>query len=314
MPWSRRFDIPENRDLTMQEMSDGSLRIIPGDIHEEEKESKIPILKEDTEDRIYYKILREYLEGAKKITLVGNLNDEQMDFIQVIHRRIVGLEVTEQTENEIVLTDLLKPEDVDLDKIVNQMFSFNIAMTKDILTHIQDGKSPGDKILDRDSVTTRNHNLAYRCCFSALKDSIYLSKLGKITKDILIYSRIIRYLDMIGTTLVGISYLINTEMTEGMRKYHYRVFDKDGKLNEALTDYLEEWLDYFRSVKKVLKNGNLDQATELYIQRFDLRFDSDGLEKGEHLTNVVNFTDQLNRMSSLIVRDFMMSPIYSENN
>jgi phosphate uptake regulator len=308
MSWSRRFDIPEKRELTVKEMSDGSLRIIPGDLEKRHEEVKIPILKDDTEDEIYYRILRKYLEAYKKIILVGNLTDEQMDFIQVIHRRIVGLEVTEQKKDEIILTDLLKPEDVDLDKVVNQMFSFTIAMTNDIIAHIEQGKSPRDKILDRDSVTTRNHNLAYRCCTMALKDSIYLGKLKKTTKEILILSRVIRYLDMIGTILVGISYLINTEMTEGMKKYHYKAFEKDEKLNKKLGKYLNKWLKYFRSTKKVLKKKNAKKATELYLQRFDFRFSPDikGVKSTEHLTNVVDLTEQLNRMSSLILRDFMM--------
>lgn len=308
MSWSRRFDIPEKRELTVKEMNDGSLRIIPGDLEKRQGEIKIPILKDDTEDKIYYKILRKYLEAYKKIILVGNLTDEQMDFIQVVHRRIVGLEVTEQKKDEIILTDLLKPEDVDLDKVVNQMFSFVIAMTNDIISHIEQGKSPKDKILDRDSVTTRNHNLAYRCCNMALKDSIYLGKLRKTVKEILILSRIIRYLDMIGTILVGISYLINTEMTEGMKKYHYKVFERDEKLNKNLGRFLKKWLKYFKATKKVLKKKDIEKATDLYLQRFDyvFRVNTKEIKSTEHLTSVVDLTDQLNRMSSLIVRDFMM--------
>ncbi|MBD3155230.1 MAG: hypothetical protein GF368_01065 [Candidatus Aenigmarchaeota archaeon] len=231
-----------------------------------------------------------------------------MDFIQVIHRRIVGLEVTEQKKDEIILTDLLKPEDVDLDKVVNQMFSFVIAMTNDIISHINQGKSPKDKILDRDSVTTRNHNLAYRCCNMALRDSIYLGKLKKTTKEILIISRIIRYLDMIGTILVGISYLINMEMTEGMKKYHYKAFERDEKLNKKLGGFLKKWLSYFKKTKKVLKKNDIKEATELYLKRFNYIFSTNiqGVKSPEHLTNMVDLTDQLNSMSSLILRDFMM--------
>ena len=307
MSWSRRFDIERKRELTVNEMSDGSLLIIPGDLEKREEEIRIPILKQDTDDEIYYKILRKYLDGYKKIILVGNLTDEQMDFIQVIHRRIVGLEVTEQKKDQIILTDLLKPEDVDLDKIVNQMFSFIIAMTNDIIIHIKEEKPLGDKILDRDSVTTRNHNLAYRCCIMALKDSIYLGKLKKTTKEILIISRIIRYLDMICTILVGISYLINTEMTEGMKKYHYKLLEKDKKLDKALGKYLKNWLTYFKTIKNLLKKKNVEKAAELYTGRFDYRFEPDkDFKSGEYLTNIINFTEQLNRMSSLILRDFIM--------
>ena len=292
----------------MSETQEGSLLITPGDIKILEDEIQIPIKKEMLSDEIYYKILREYLKGYKKIILVGKLTDEQMGFIHVIHRRIVGLEVTEQERERIILTDLLKPEDVDLDKITNQMFSFIIAMANDIISYINDSQSPGDKILDRDSVTTRNHNLAYRCCTMSLKDSMYLGKLKKTTDEILIISRIIRYLDMIGTTLVGISYLINEKMTEGMKKYHYKVFERNEEINKNLDKFLKKWLVYFKSIKDALKKKNTEKATKLYLNRFDLVFDikSNTLKPSEHLTNISNFLEQLSKISSFILRDFIM--------
>jgi len=292
----------------MEENQDGSLLITPGDIKKLEGEIQIPITKEITPDEIYYKILREYFQGYKKIILIGDFTDEQMDFIGIIQKRIVGLEVTDQKKNQIIITDLLRPENVDLDKIVNQMFSFITAMANDIITHISEGKSPGDKILDRDSITTRNHNLAYRCCTMALKDSIYLGKIKKTTNEILVLSRIIRYLDMIGTILVGISYLINIEMTEGMKKYHYKVFERDEKLNRLLGKYLKKWLRYFKSTKKALKEKDIKKATDLYIRRFEFGFNPENqkITPGEHLTNITNLTEELNRMSSFILRDFIM--------
>jgi len=308
LPWSRRFDIDKKRELTLEETSDGVLTIVPGDMKRIEEEATIPITNNATPDKIYYKILKAYFDGYKIITLVGNLTDEQMDFIDIIHKRVVGLEVTEQKKDQIILTDLLRPEDVDLDKIISQMFSFISVVTTDIISHIEQNKQPGDKILDRDSVTTRNHNLAYRCCNMALKDSMYLSKLKKTTSEILIISRIIRYLDMLGTILVGGSYLINIEMTEGMKKYHYKIFEEDEKLNKTLEKYLKKWLQYLKSIKTALKEKDIEKATDLYLRRFEFRLemkDRNG-KSGEHLANIIDFSEQLNRMSSLILRDFMM--------
>ncbi|MEM5793186.1 MAG: hypothetical protein QXY45_02400 [Candidatus Aenigmatarchaeota archaeon] len=306
LSWSRRFEIDKKREVIIEEIPDGSLKIIPGSIERVEEEVKIPVKKEMTVDEIYYKILREYLQGVKKIIVIGDLTDIQMDFIQIIHRRIVGLEVTEQKKDLIVLMDLLKPEDVDLDKIINQMFSFIIAMANDIISHIEEGKSPGDKILDRDSVTTRNHNLAYRCCNMALKDSIYLGKLKKTVWEIIVLSRIIRYLDMIGTILVGISYMINTELTEGMKKYHYKVYEKNEKIYKALEKYLKKWLVYFKASKRVIREKDVKRATELYLRRFEFRLETIKSIEGEHIINIINLAEQLNRMSDLIVRDFLM--------
>lgn len=308
LPWSRRFEIEKKRELSLEETKDGVLTIIPGDLKKAESETVIRIDKQATADKIYYKILRVYFTGYKKIILSGDLTEEQMDFLDIIHRRIVGLEVTEQKKDQIILTDLLKPEDVDLDKILNQMFSFITVMTNEIIAHIDDNKSPRDKILQRDSIIDRNHNLAYRSCNMALKDSLYLQKLRKTTNEILVVSRIIRNLDMIGTILVGISYLLNTEVTEGMKKYYYRVFDKDKKMNKILQKYLKNWLGYFKSIKRALREKDVEMAIDLYVKRFEfgVEIKKQDAKPNEHLTQIINFIEQLDRMSALILRDFMM--------
>ncbi len=307
LAWSRRFEIEKKRELSMEETEDGILKVIPGDMKKLEGQAVITINKDTTADKIYYKILRAYFIGCKKIILNGSITDRQMDFLVMMHKRVVGLEVTEQNKDQIVITDLLKPEDVDLDKIVNQMFSFIMIMTKDIISHIEEDTSPGDKTLNRDSIIVRNHNLAYRCCNMALKDSLYLGKLRKTTNQILVLSRVIRNLDMIGTILVGISYLLNTEMTRGMKKFHYKVFGKNAKLNKMLENYLKRWYNYFKSIKIAVRERNIERAIDLYLKRFELKMDIDeGIEPSEHLTNIVDLADELNRISALILRDFIM--------
>lgn len=307
LAWSRRFNIEEKRELNINETEDGVLTVIPGDMKKLEEETVINIKKAMSADKIYYRILRSYFSGYKKIILAGNLTDEQIDFLEIIHKRIVGLEVTEQKEDQIVLKDLLKPEDVNLDKTLFQMFSFITVMTKDIISHIETGKSPRDKILDRDSITVRNHNLAFRACNMALKDSVYLGKLKKKTNEILIISRVIRSLDIIGTVLTGISYLINDKMTEGMEKYHYKVLEKDKETTKILLDYMRKWLEYFESTKKALKDKDIEEATDLYIRRFDYKIKSNKKTKNpEYLSHITDFCNQLNMMTAFILRDFIM--------
>jgi len=58
----------------------------------------------------------------------------------------------------------------------------------------------------------------------ALRASAYLSKTGKTTNEILFISRILRHIDNIGINLIACSYLLNKEMTLGMKKLHYKTF------------------------------------------------------------------------------------------
>jgi hypothetical protein len=288
--------------LEVQETEDGLLTITPGDLRVEEKQFFINIDKKMGIDEIYYKILRGYSQGHSKIILSGELTDEQLDILEMVSKRIVGLEVSEQKTNQMVLSELIRIEEVDLDKIINQMLSFIIIMGKDILSYAKKGVDPGDRILDKNSLITRNHNLAFRVCNIALKNSAYLSKVGKTTNDILIISRVLRHIDNIGINLIACSYLLNKEMTPGMKKFHYKTFEQTNR--KFIYKSLKKWLLLFVKIKKIVKSRDYKKAAELYIKRFELSFEAD--EFNEFTSAAVMVFDQLSRNSYLILREFLM--------
>ncbi len=254
-------------------------------------------------DKIYYKILKAYSQGYTKIIVSGELNDEQLDFLDMVHKRLVGLEVTEQKNNQIIFTDLLKIEDVNIDKIINQMFSFIEIMGKDLLFCIKNNIDPGDRILDKNSLIVRNHNLAYKACNLALKDSVYLSKIGKTTNDILVISRITRYIDNIGINLIALSYLINKEMTPGMKKFHYKIIKQKNK--KIMYKHIKKWLILFHKSKKAINSKNFEKISDLYIRRFETVFEYNK-EIDEFTVALANIFEQLTRNTYLILRDFIM--------
>ena len=56
-----------------------------------------------------------------------------------------------------------------------------------------------------------------------------------------------------------------------------------------------------------MKNKNTKKAIDLYKRRFDFRLpEIKGYGDGEHITTIINLTEQLNRMSDLILRDMIM--------
>jgi len=278
------------------------LTIIPGDLKIGEKQFFINIDKKMGVDEIYYQILRGYSQGYSKIILSGELSDEQLDILEMVTKRIVGLEVSEQKTNQIVLSELIRIEEVDLDKIINQMLSFIIIMGKDILSYAKKGVDPGDRILDKNSLITRNHNLAYRACNIALKDSVYLSKIKKTTNEILIISRILRHIDNIGINLIACSYLLNKEMTHGMKKFHYKTFEHTNR--KFVYKNLKKWLLLFIQIKKLVRDKNYEKAAELYMKRFDLSFETG--EFNEFTSAAVMILDQLYRNSYLVLRELFM--------
>lgn len=303
LAWSRRFDIDKKREVEIQESEDGSLLIIPGDIKKTEKEFLINIDKTMNSDKIYYKILKAYTLGYSKIIVSGELTDEQLDFLDMVHKRIVGLEVSEQKPNQIIFTDLLRIEDVNIDKIINQMFSFIGMMGKDILEWIKKDEEPGDRILDKNSLIVRNHNLAFKACNLALKDSLYLGKLNKTTNEILVISRILRHLDNIGINLIVFSYLLNKQQTPGMKKFNYKVYEN--KKRKLMYKLLKVWLKLFYETKKAVIKRDREKITDLYVRRFENTYNN--FKKYDEFTIALkNIFEQMIRNTHLILRDEIM--------
>ncbi len=307
LPWIRRFGIEKNRDLELEETGEGSLEIFP-ERRRVEEEISIKITKEMDADIIYYKVLRAYITGFKKIILTGVNQKEQFNVIGIIHKKFTGLEVTDQTEDSITLTDMLRMEDVSLDKMMSQQFSLLEIMGSDIISYIEDGKELGDSILEKDAVLDRVNNLAYRSCNLALRDSRYLRDMKKDINQVLAIARILRNLEFLGNLLIGVSYLTNTKMSRGMEKYHYPLFEKSKIMDKIILDYLKKWLSYFKNIRKAVVKMDPDTAAELYIQRFAEKLDAEKYKVpyNKHFNFILTFAEQINRNTSSIVRDMIL--------
>ncbi|MEO0281457.1 MAG: hypothetical protein ABIN05_03810 [candidate division WOR-3 bacterium] len=304
MNWARKFEIESKRDIEVQERDDGTLLFIPGDIQQTEKQTIIHVNKEVNPDKIYYKILRAYSQGFTKIILSGDLTDEQTDFIEMMHKRIVGLEIVEQKKNQIILKDLIKIDDIDIDNVIRQMMSFISFMGKDILNSIKSNVEIGDKIMDKNSLIVRNHNLAFKICNAALKDSLYLNKLKKTPSEILIISRIARHLDNIGINLIALSYLLNDKQTAGMKKFHYQTIQKTKNSRKIAYKYTKKWLEYFLTAKKAINSKDFDKISDLYINRFSMKFEDE--KKDQFSIEISNIFSDLVKNTYLILREFII--------
>lgn len=307
LPWTRRFGVEKGSELEMEETGSGGILISSGSFLEEGG-AAIAVTKKMDSRRIFYSILREYLKGKRKIRVNGIGSGEQFHVIELVNRRLMGLEITEQGEDELLFSDMLRIEEASMDKLLSSMLSFIESMTEDIIGHIEDGREPGDKLLERDIVVDRTGYLIYRCCNLALRDSRYMKSTGKETSQILAISRVIKSLELIGNVLIGLSYGLNTELTPGMKKYHYPVFERNNKLNKLTAEELRKWLSFFGEMRKALVKMDSGYARELYVNRFGskLNVSDRGFEPSKQLNYVTSQANHLNRNTSDILRDLML--------
>jgi phosphate uptake regulator len=306
LSWSRRFGIDKNRELEMEETEKGEL-IISGQRHPEETEATITVSRGMGPDRIFYKVQKQYLIGVKKIRVRGITSSEQFTVLSDVRKKLMGLEVTDQKGDEILFSDILRIEDIDISKHLSSMFSFLEIMADDIIVHIKKKREPGDILLERDSAVDREHNIIYRCCNLAMKDSHYLRSTGKTTNQLVAIARIIKNLEFLGNILIAMSYMINTSATEGMNRYFFKVHKRDDAYNKIILGYMEKWLSYFKQARRAVIKSDPNLAAELYIKRFDYKLKIDyGLINDGHISTISSIGEHLNRETSAIMRELMV--------
>ncbi len=265
--WIEHYGLKKSDELDLEEINSGTLTINCLKKETENRTDTIHIEKDEPMEHIYAKIYRSYINGFKTIIITGHLDKNQYEVIRKVQKRLIGLEVIEQSEKRIVFKDFIHIEDIDLDKFTGSIFNHLIGMATELTDDIRNEKDIGDKIKDMDTAVDRTTNLVFRCLNLALKDSQYMKKTKKDTHELMILSRIIKNLEKIGNMLVGISYYMNETPTKNMKEYGYIQFKKDKKVDNYTIRFLNDWITYIKPIRDALFKKKTERAIEIYTGR-----------------------------------------------
>ncbi|NOQ56260.1 MAG: hypothetical protein GQ477_05660 [Nanohaloarchaea archaeon] len=265
--WIEHYAIKKSDEVDIEEINSGTLTINCLKKETEEIIDTIHIDRDEPMEHIFAKIYRSYINGFKTIILTGQLDKNQYEVIKKVQKRLIGLEVMEQSEKRIIFKDFIHIEDIDLDKFTSNIFNHLIGMATELADDIKNKKEIGDKIKDMDAAVDRTTNLVFRCLNLALKDSQYMKKTKKDTHELMILSRIIKNLEKIGNMLVGISYYMNETPTKNMKEYGYMLFKRDNQIDTYTIQFLNDWIGYIKPIRDALFKKKTERAIEIYTDR-----------------------------------------------
>jgi phosphate uptake regulator len=213
--WVLANNLHEQDKVGIMIREDGNLIIIPAvdrELASKEKEIKvddIPI-SDKGKDFLYRLLVGAYITGYN-IIRVTICNANRLDpMVTMISRKfkqdVIGLEIIEERHESIVMKDLLNPQEMRFNVLVDRISSLVETQLEDALLAIEQRDSGiSDKVISTDADVNRIHWLILRQ-YSILLSNVTISeKLDKTEKKDANFSLISRSIERIGDHAVRIA-------------------------------------------------------------------------------------------------------------
>ena len=145
-------------------------------------ESIIEISPDDTPEDNFRILVSHYLAGYDLIKLVSGKGFHAQDrkfFKDVTRQRLIGIEVIEESRNEIILQSLMNYQELPLDKALQNMSRLIISMLEDTMFALKNHDLElARDVINRDNEVDRFYLLTVRQLKTAVEDPQLAEKIG----------------------------------------------------------------------------------------------------------------------------------------
>jgi phosphate uptake regulator len=267
------------------ERSDGSLILAP-QVESINKltESTIPL-----EQNIRRRILSAYLLGFDKIKVTSKkrLTPEERENVKKIVRRLVGVEIVEESASEIVLQALIAPTGVQIDQTFRRIYLLASKMHKDSLVAFFDNDTKlAQNVIERDDEVDRFYFLAVRQLRAVVQEPSLSERMNVSPVECLDYRVLAKSLESLADRAVEIA--VETydrddykqifepfkSLNEFVVKMHQQafnaVFNKDPILADKILAMRKQFLKQYEEVETILVEQTPKKPIDLFLDLKDI--------------------------------------------
>ncbi len=202
--WVRDMGLSAGDTVTLAPRPDRSLLISSEPVIEERLyKATIELFHGDDPEENFRFLVAHYLVGYDIIKLVSHKGFSASDrkFIKdAARQRLIGLEVIEESRNELVLQSLLNYRDLSLDKAMQSMSGLVSSMLEDVMRTLRDHDLElARDVIQRDNEVDRFYLLTVRQLKAAIEDPQLSEKIGiKRPRECLGYRLATKSMERIG--------------------------------------------------------------------------------------------------------------------
>jgi phosphate uptake regulator len=291
--WIEKHGIVKQDTVGIVSQPDGNLLITPYiDSQQYEKEKHFDL--DDIKDpNFFFRLLvGAYIMGYKviKITVSGkkfktNYRDTIESFINIT----IGSEIIEETNNYILIRDLLNPREMPFEKTIKRMYILVQDMHEDAVKALETGNIDlAQKVIDRDDQVDKLNWLVERQSHIVLRDIILCQKLNITLEDASNYQLISRILERIGDHAVKIA---KNVCTIDFEKIDKKLFKSITEASRFSLDMLNMSLDAWLKKDTLVANENIESVNHL----MDLCNSINKVPESEFLVEIDFITESIRR-------------------
>ncbi len=200
--WAREVGIGQGDEVTLRWQEDKSI-LIAAKPKKKQGMSRavIKLFPGEKPEDILRLLIAHYLVGYDMITLVSQkgFNTQDRKWIKdTVRQRLIGLEVVEESGDELILQSLLNYEELTLEKAIQRMSKIIKSIQKDSIRALQGDIALARDVIQRDDEVDRFYLLIVRQLKAALRDPELAKKIGIMKpRDCMAYRLIIKSMERI---------------------------------------------------------------------------------------------------------------------
>lgn len=294
--WVKSLNIKKNDQIGLITQSDGTLLVTPKiDREHAQKLKEFDASNITSQNFLLRRLIGAYITGYNTIEIKSQtrMSPAVKMTVRKFTETTIGQEIVEETDNLIVIKDLLNPSEMPFDRTIKRMHILVKGMHEDIISAIQrNDKKLAEDILLRDNEVDRLHWLVARQHNIILQDVSFAEKMG-ITVELATTSFLIsRIIERIGDHVIRIA---NNAINLTDKKISEEILDKlESSSNLAMGIFNKSIASFLRKDVK-MANQTIDSVPKLEskckdINRLALK------QKGEYIISLGYFVESVRRI------------------
>ncbi|TFF90493.1 MAG: phosphate uptake regulator PhoU [Promethearchaeota archaeon] len=263
--WIVSHKIQKNDALGIISQPDGKLLITPDPNSEELIKKKEFLVDDITDYDFFFRLLiGAYIMGYSRIEIKSSRKFKSFirkcitDFTQIA----IGPEIIEESSQNLVIKDLLNPQEMPFEKTIKRMYILSGTMHEDAISALKNKDiTLAEQIINRDNDIDRLHWLIGRQSHIVLRDIILCQKMGITLEDANNFQNMSRFLERIGDHAVKIATNVITIIEEN--GVNDELLKPIIKVSEQSRDVLNFSMDAWREGNILKANENIEMIKEL---------------------------------------------------
>ncbi|MDR3102087.1 MAG: phosphate uptake regulator PhoU [Methanocalculaceae archaeon] len=207
--WIRQQKIEKNDPIGVITLGNGTLLLTPNLAYDSSIRVKVFFLKDYSDPEMLFRaLIGAYIAGFTTIRVAsaGRIPPKVRQVVRKFTQMTIGQEVAEESDNSIILKDILNPVEMPFETTIRRMYMIVKAMHEDALYALEQGRRElAEDVAARDVDVGRLYWLIHRQSSLVTANFALSAKMDVDTAKAMMYYQIARILERMGDHAVAIS-------------------------------------------------------------------------------------------------------------